>query len=547
MKNFILLILSFFITQIAQAQPAQIDFKIFGKVYYTDKTPVADWDVKIINGSGLEVIVKTDKNGAYATFVKVDKDSLTIFEVITRDPCATSAVSRKTEYNGRSQSSGPIDFIICKSNTGSGACPVKFTFTTAADGTVVFTAEPDYPGAEYSWKFGDGLTDVGKTVKHKYARNGAYEVTVTVKLPNCTSSNVQKIVINSNPNPPNPNYSTNASCCGKLNVKAITSSSTTGYNFKFVATADYKINEVTWDFGDGKTGTGIEVEHQYDSLGTYKVKARIVGDNCVIEMNMTVQVTDRKVSNGNPCAFDFNYTVDRAGLVTFTSKFGTKYEKLSWEFGDGTSSTDENPTHQYTKAGEYKVSLTAVINGVPCTLTKVIKISNVANNPCPNDFEVKLDSLTASFSFVSTTKPDSVYWFFGDSSTSNEINPKHTYAKAGTYPVLLVLYFNGVPCRLVKPIKLGNVRGSTVEISIKEVNPNPAASDLTVTVKSNGAYTVDLHIADVTGGAIQKHTLNLVDGENKVPLMVDSLQVGVYYIIIYHNGTPVTKATFQKI
>ncbi|MBK7467463.1 MAG: T9SS type A sorting domain-containing protein [Saprospiraceae bacterium] len=79
------------------------------------------------------------------------------------------------------------------------------------------------------------------------------------------------------------------------------------------------------------------------------------------------------------------------------------------------------------------------------------------------------------------------------------------------------------------------------------MNPNPAASDLTVTVKSNGAYTVDLHIADVTGGAIQKHTLNLVDGENKVPLMVDSLQVGVYYIIIYHNGTPVTKATFQKI
>ena len=91
MKNFILLILSFFITQIAQAQPAQIDFKIFGKVYYTDKTRVSDWDVIIINGQGLEVIVKTDKNCAYATFVKVDKDTLTIYEVITRDHFSNSA------------------------------------------------------------------------------------------------------------------------------------------------------------------------------------------------------------------------------------------------------------------------------------------------------------------------------------------------------------------------------------------------------------------------------------------------------------------------
>ena len=544
MKHIYLLLLALFGLHTSNAQNTT-DFKIFGRVMYTDKSSVEGWEVAIAGDNNFQIVLKTDKNGLYSQVTQVELGKVTNFTISVKDPCQNAAQVQKTSYSGRSQTSGTIDFIICKSVVGSG-CPVKFSFTQSADGTFLFVAEPDYPGAVYSWDFGDGTQDTGKEVKHKYGRNGAYAVTLIVKTSNCSSSFTQKLNATGVVNPPTPNYSANASCCGKLNVRAIgATSSSTGLNYKFIATADYKINEVIWDFGDGKTGTGIETTHQYDSVGTYKVTAKIIGDNCIIQMMMTVQVTDRKVNN--PCAFDFGYTYLRSGEIQFNSKINSKYDKLLWEFGDGTTSSDENPLHAYTKGGEYKVSLTITINGVPCTITKTIKVSGVVNSPCPTDFDVKLDSLTAKFSFSSTTKPDSLIWSFGDGNTSKEESPVHVYAKDGNYTVFLVLYFNGVPCKVAKNIKAGNVRGTTVEISISEVNPNPALNDLTVNIKSNGDYKVELIIAHMTGANLQQYSIDIVSGVNKVPLMVGSLQPGSYVVLVYYNGVPVSKALFQKL
>lgn len=546
MKNIFLSLLALCYLMVGLAQPAQVEYKIFGKVFYTDKTSVDAWEVKIQSKSGLDETVKTDKNGQYVLVTKVTKDVETAFDVSVIDPCARAPITLRTVYTGRSQSSGTLDFIICKTNTGGSACPVKFSQLVNPDGSVTFTAEPDYPGAEYVWDFGDGLSAVGKTVNHTYGRNGTYEVKLTVKMPNCSSTANAKVIINSNSNPPPPNYSLTNSCCGKVNVKSIVSNSTSGYSFKFTAYGDFKILDAMWDFGDGKSGTGIEIDHRYDTTGTYKVKVRIIGENCIVELTMNVVVTDRKV-NG-PCSFDFTWTGDQNGKVVFASRFGVKYDKLIWDFGDGQTSTDENPSHQYTKNGEYKVTLTAVINGVPCSVTKVIKVSNF-NNPCPNDFDVKLDSLKASFSFASTTtsKVDSAMWHFGDGNTSKDINAMHMYSKAGTYTVTLVVFINGVPCKIAKSIKVGGTRVTQVEIVITDINPNPASTDITITASSNGNYDVVLVIADINGASLIKQNITLGSGQNRIPMQLANLNAGTYYVFIYYNGAPVAKSKFQKI
>lgn len=529
----------------SQAQREYYEFKIFGTVYNTDKEVVPGWNVVISNATDV-VTLTTNRNGEYSETFKVPKGTPALFLISVKDPCNNLPLVQKTLGNSLSEQH---DFIICKSSTpGNNPCEVKFSFKQSERGSIIeFHAEPEYRGAQYLWNFGDGHTGEGKDVRHEYEKPGVYVVTLTVVLPNCKSEARQRVEVKMRPDVgPPPPYNVSAGCCGKINASSIAvSTSSSPYTFRFTASGDFRIREVTWDFGDGHTGTGTETTHSYDTVGKYNVTATLIGEHCTVILNLTVVAEDRKPPP-SPCPMDFDFKIE-GNKVLFEAHFKVRPEEFKWSFGDGTGSTDLNPSHEYAKEGEYKVTLHAVFNGVPCSITKIIKVGRPNNNPCNLDFKFEQDATNGvKFKLTFTVIPDKINWEFGDGTSSSDVEPYHVYAKPGVYKVTVTAVFGTRICTFSKEIKVGSrIQDPTIEIY--NVDPNPANAEAIVYIRSSEKTDATLTIVDLSGVILIKLRISLEQGENKFPVDVQNLPSGYYLVYLYYENDIVSKWKFQKI
>jgi serine protease AprX len=114
----------------------------------------------------------------------------------------------------------------------------------------------------------------------------------------------------------------------------------------------------------------------------------------------------------------------------------------SWDFGDGNTSTDQNPIHTYSTVGKYTIGLTVNNEVGSSTATKSDYI-NVTKKIPTADFSASATAgrspLKVQFTDMSTGSPTSWTWTFGDGTYSTQQNPKHTYNKAGRYAVSLTV------------------------------------------------------------------------------------------------------------
>lgn len=136
----------------------------------------------------------------------------------------------------------------------------------------------------------------------------------------------------------------------------------------------------SWDYGDGKTGSGTNTIHTYDNPGTYNVTMTIqVAPNCVVTHSQEVTV-----SPIDPLNTSFTYAIDCPD-VAFTAPTGNPAgTTYAWDFGDGSTSTDINPSHVYAANGTYTVSLT-VTDGCGNSVkgTNSIEVNCFPNFVCP--------------------------------------------------------------------------------------------------------------------------------------------------------------------
>ena len=144
--------------------------------------------------------------------------------------------------------------------------------------------------------------------------------------------------------------------------------------------------------------------------------------------------------------------------VSFTGSAtgGTAPYSYSWNFGDGSTSTAQNPSHTYNSAGTYTVTLTVTDSSAPAktaTSTVTITVSAVGNplaataSATPTSGQVPLN---VAFTGTATGGPPpySYSWNFGDgSATSTAQNPSHTYNSAGTYTATLTVTDSSAPAK----------------------------------------------------------------------------------------------------
>jgi PKD repeat protein len=299
----------------------------------------------------------------------------------------------------------------------------------------------------YLWNFGDGGTSTLASPSHVYGQPGVYDVTLTVTAANGTETIVREdFVVVGNPQP----------------VAAFSGTPREIFVGDSVAFTDEtqpsagRILSRRWDFGDGATSTALNPTHRYDSPGLKTVSLTVnTAFASATESKQGYVLVQRKVP---PVAAISVSTVQPAVGETIqfndASEVGTRpATSWIWDFGDGTISTKQNPTHTYLRAGTFTVKL--IVNTAHGSDNTSIQLELDFNAPQVNFEALNVNPSTCSnpvtcpeaVQFVDRTNPGSGSivswnWDFGDGGTSTERNPKHGYLNVGTYTVSLTVTTN---------------------------------------------------------------------------------------------------------
>ncbi|MFM2364251.1 MAG: hypothetical protein RLZZ316_3153 [Bacteroidota bacterium] len=207
------------------------------------------------------------------------------------------------------------------------------------------------------------------------------------------------------------------------------------------------INRWYWNFGDGNTATVKTPSHTYLAPGDFTVKLAVISDvGCLSDTASAI------VSLSNPpiAAFSTQGAVCEKRTVTFqdqsTVPAGNTIIKWNWSFGDGNTSTLQNPTHNYATAGTYTVTLVVETSSgcrsVVLSRPVIVNALPAVNFNLPN---VCLPVGAAQFTDLSTIADGSQAlfthaWDFGDGvGVSTLANPLYNYSGVGPYNVRLTI------------------------------------------------------------------------------------------------------------
>jgi PKD repeat protein len=309
-----------------------------------------------------------------------------------------------------------IPFANFTANVTEGYVPLSVQFTDKSENVT-----------EWNWDFGDADTSPDPSPTHTYYTAGNYTVNLTVSNTYGTDSKLSTITVLEKTIVPVANFSAQPTS-GKAPLKVYFTDQSTGTPTKW-----------KWSFGGGITSFQQNPVHKYSAAGKYTVTfttTNAKGSNTVTETDY-IKVISKPVAN-----FTSSVTSGKASLnVKFTDTSTGTPSGWIWEFGDGSKSFVENPTHKYSEAETYTVNLTVKNAAGRNTVTKT-KYIKVITKPAAN-FTSSVTSgkapLNVKFTDISTGTPSGWIWEFGDGLKSFVENPTHKYSKAGTYTVNLTV------------------------------------------------------------------------------------------------------------
>jgi PKD repeat protein len=378
--------------------------------------------------------------------------------------------------------------------------------------------------SEFTWEFGDGVTSNEVNPIHQYEQQGVYEVCLMISNPdlNCEDIMCREVWVGNN-----------FECQAFFEWEPLADS---GNLIQFYNTSIGPENmEFFWEFGDGGTSVEENPVHFYQEPGFYEVCLTISSPDCQDIFCNEVLVE----GNGWECHADFGWQVNADFSVTFMDFSYPTPEEWLWEFGDGTTSTEQNPLHQYFEPGTYEVCLTMLNSSLNCQdmICHVVDIETPAGLNA--SFEYMQDSTNffmLYFFDTSTGNPIEWMWEFGDGTMSNEQNPMHSFNGPGSYVVCLtVMDVAGQASTYCEEIILDGSFISGIgepenELNISHVFPNPAKEFVNLEINSPMNSEMEIALINLQGKVVQNSIHGLLTGENQVRLDVSTLAEGVYLV-----------------
>lgn len=276
--------------------------------------------------------------------------------------------------------------------------------------------------------------------------------------------------------------------------------------------------EYFWDLGDGTFSTSsIAFSHVYNEIGVYTVSLKVtgIGGSTTVTKNAYVAATVLVP----PPTVDFTGTPLNGYILPPATSFSVSFTSTTtnassylWDFGDGTTSTSQNPTKTYSLVGVYDVTLTAIGVGGTSSITKSAYINVVPVPKVTVSFSADKSSGYASvdlFTFSNLTTAETTAllssvtnykWDLGDGTIVNlatKSNVTHTYTVAGTYTVTLTATNPGGDSTIIK-LSFITVLPATVPVAnfITDKSSGDIPLDVTFTNTSTGigslTYSWDL-------------------------------------------------------
>ncbi len=286
--------------------------------------------------------------------------------------------------------------------------------------------------SDYSWNFGDGHTGTGNPKSNRYTTPGLYTVGLIIKtIDGCQDTLIKPDYIRVNG--PTANFgSTVPGSCKMSPIVFSDSSSTDG---------THSIVSWTWNYGDGNIET-LSLPpfiHQYATHGNYSVSLTVTDtEGCIDSISRSNLIT---ISNPR-AAFSSPDSITCPGrTVAFTSRASGPSLQHFWDFGDGNTSTQRNPVHQYGADGDYTISLLVVdLYGCRDSISKPSYIHIVTPQArfTVSDTLSTCPPLVANFTNQSSHFT-SLVWDFGDGTNTTQPNPSHFYSTPGVYQATLTL------------------------------------------------------------------------------------------------------------
>ncbi|MCW3084881.1 MAG: hypothetical protein JWP12_2247 [Bacteroidetes bacterium] len=273
-----------------------------------------------------------------------------VFNPVSAPPTTTTYTITVTDMNGCSAAATTTIYVdniaVTTSSTNASGCG-------ACDGSAVIT--PVSGSGPYVYVWSNGAT----TAAPVNLCEGSYTVTTT-DAAGCSATTTANITA------PGlyANFTMVLDSANGLNYRAYNTTTGTGLTY-------------AWDFGDGAASSLASPMHTYSTAGTYTVILVVTGPSgCAATTSHVVTVNAAAAT----CLSLFNVADDPSNsdpdaLTVYNLSYGTTLS-YSWNFGDGGTSTQQNPTHVYSGMGPYQICLT-VDNGSGCTQTYCDSIMSV--------------------------------------------------------------------------------------------------------------------------------------------------------------------------
>ncbi|MDK3017193.1 PKD domain-containing protein [Pseudodonghicola flavimaris] len=321
----------------------------------------------------------------------------------------------------------------------AGAPIVTESLYVAFDGSQ--SADADGDALIHRWDFGDGSAPVfGETATHVYEKPGLYPVTLQVDdgtgLSNARAIDSTTVRIKARPV---------ADAGGNRDICS-------GQPILFDASAssdpDGGLLRYDWDFGDGSSSDLINPNKTYERPGVFPVTLRVrneSGTDYGTDMDrIAVLVREGPLADAGPdlrvCAnsqlrFDGSGSTDADGAVN----------AFSWTYGDGGTGSGETPTHVFTRPGTYTVTLTITGDARGSCSPLDSDTAEVVVLPAPA-LEISAPAraaagvetaLTATLSGIDSGVAGALIWDFGDGTTAESAEVRHSWTEPGAYLVTL--------------------------------------------------------------------------------------------------------------
>lgn len=280
----------------------------------------------------------------------------------------------------------------------------------------------------WDWDFGDGSTSTQQNTSHTYGSANTYSVTLDILTDaGCTATFTDQVTVNPIPT---AEFTFADACEGDAVTFTDASSIASG-----------SIQSWSWNFGDGSpTDNSQSPTHTYTTSGTFTVTLNLSSNNgCTATVSHDVVISAVPVADFSATAVCFGYSTD---FTDNSSISAGSIAQWAWDFGNGSTSTQQNPAHQFAAEGNYNVSL-SVTSSDGCTDNLTTQV--VVHPAAAADFSATSvcqgnPTVFTNLSSVASGLITNYDWDFGNNgSTSMQQSPMNMYTSAGTFTVTLMI------------------------------------------------------------------------------------------------------------